>query len=260
MIFSIGIGPVYIGPGRVLDSLTRLSLDTVLSHSAQQSSAADLIVNQVRLPRILVGAMVGASLAGPSCRASPATPWLTPHLRHFCRRRRGRHRLHRFLPGAASAGCSASCPGRRSSGRGTLFYGGLARRRYRISARPRRYCRHVDAYGDHYGHPRDLRVFGADRPAVHRYNGDSSLKEWQDVRLLFPYFFVGSVVAIVMSKQLNIIAMGDEIATSLGQRVGYPAVPGRHRCLARVKRRRHRRPGRLSRSDHPSLRAAADRE
>jgi len=42
---------------------------------------------------------------------------------------------------------------------------------------------------------------------------------WQDFRLLLPYFAVGSVIAMAMARQLNVIALGDEIATSLGQHV-----------------------------------------
>jgi iron complex transport system permease protein len=40
-----------------------------------------------------------------------------------------------------------------------------------------------------------------------------------DVELLVPYFVLGGLVAMLMSRQLNVIAMGDEVATSLGQHV-----------------------------------------
>jgi iron complex transport system permease protein len=44
-------------------------------------------------------------------------------------------------------------------------------------------------------------------------------RNWQDFRLLLPYFLIGGTASIAMSRQLNIIALGDEIATSLGQHV-----------------------------------------
>ena len=44
-------------------------------------------------------------------------------------------------------------------------------------------------------------------------------RNWEDFRLLAPYFAFGSVAAVVMARQLNVIALGDEVATSLGQHV-----------------------------------------
>ena len=52
MVIGVAVGPVYIGPGRVWQALFSHTNDT-----------ADIIVRQIRLPRVLVGAMVGASLA-----------------------------------------------------------------------------------------------------------------------------------------------------------------------------------------------------
>ena len=42
---------------------------------------------------------------------------------------------------------------------------------------------------------------------------------WTDAELLFPYFVFGTIVTMLMARQLNVIALGDELATSLGQRV-----------------------------------------
>jgi iron complex transport system permease protein len=44
-------------------------------------------------------------------------------------------------------------------------------------------------------------------------------RNWQDFWLLLPYFAGGTLITMVMARQLNVIALGDEIATSLGQRV-----------------------------------------
>src|SRR3954451_22491736 len=53
MIVCVGVGLVYIGPGRVWSVL--------LGHEAGTTS--DVIVRQIRLPRVLVAAMVGANLS-----------------------------------------------------------------------------------------------------------------------------------------------------------------------------------------------------
>ena len=44
-------------------------------------------------------------------------------------------------------------------------------------------------------------------------------RNWEDFRLLAPYFVIGTAIALLMARQLNVIALGDEVATSLGQRV-----------------------------------------
>jgi iron complex transport system permease protein len=49
--------------------------------------------------------------------------------------------------------------------------------------------------------------------------GGLSQRNVNDVHALIPYFVVGSVVALVMARQVNVIALGDEVATSLGQHV-----------------------------------------
>jgi iron complex transport system permease protein len=49
--------------------------------------------------------------------------------------------------------------------------------------------------------------------------GGLSQRNVNDVHALIPYFVVGSVVALMMARQVNVIALGDEVATSLGQRV-----------------------------------------
>jgi iron complex transport system permease protein len=49
--------------------------------------------------------------------------------------------------------------------------------------------------------------------------GGLLLRNWNDFNQLLPYFIVGSIAAVLMSRQLNVLAVGDEIATSLGQRV-----------------------------------------
>jgi iron complex transport system permease protein len=46
--------------------------------------------------------------------------------------------------------------------------------------------------------------------------GSLSTKMWSDFRILLPYAVVGLVIAIIYSKKLNILLLGDEIASNLG--------------------------------------------
>ncbi|WP_245819698.1 FecCD family ABC transporter permease [Dethiosulfatibacter aminovorans] len=46
--------------------------------------------------------------------------------------------------------------------------------------------------------------------------GTLSAKMWSDFRILLPYAAVGIFLAIVFSKKLNILLLGDEIASNLG--------------------------------------------
>jgi iron complex transport system permease protein len=49
--------------------------------------------------------------------------------------------------------------------------------------------------------------------------GGLSQRNVNDVHALLPYFVIGGLVAVLMARQVNVIALGDELATSLGQRV-----------------------------------------
>src|SRR6266508_1146431 len=71
VVIGVAVGPVYIGPGRVWDAL--------FSNAGETS---DVIVRQIRLPRVLVGAMVGASLAmsGAILQGVTRNPLADPHI------------------------------------------------------------------------------------------------------------------------------------------------------------------------------------
>ena len=46
--------------------------------------------------------------------------------------------------------------------------------------------------------------------------GGLSARSWPQVRMVTPYFLAGTVLALLCANKLNVIMMGDEIATSLG--------------------------------------------
>ena len=49
--------------------------------------------------------------------------------------------------------------------------------------------------------------------------GGLSARSWPQVRMVTPYFLVGTVLALLCANKLNVIMMGDELATSLGVNV-----------------------------------------
>ncbi|WDV44292.1 iron ABC transporter permease [Clostridiaceae bacterium M8S5] len=49
--------------------------------------------------------------------------------------------------------------------------------------------------------------------------GSLSVKGWDDFRLLLPYAVIGLLLSLIVSKKINILMLGDEIATSLGLNV-----------------------------------------
>ncbi|WP_408072468.1 FecCD family ABC transporter permease [Butyrivibrio sp. JL13D10] len=51
--------------------------------------------------------------------------------------------------------------------------------------------------------------------------GSISGATWSDVKLLLPFFVIGIIIAIILAAPLNAIALGDEMAISLGVKVGW---------------------------------------
>src|SRR3990172_9650149 len=71
IVLAVGVGPVYIGPATVWRSL--------IGHA---EGTSDVIVRQIRLPRVLVAAMVGANLAmsGAILQGVTRNPLADPHV------------------------------------------------------------------------------------------------------------------------------------------------------------------------------------
>lgn len=51
--------------------------------------------------------------------------------------------------------------------------------------------------------------------------GSISGATWSDVELLLPFFIIGILIAIILAAPLNALALGDEMAISLGVKVGW---------------------------------------
>src|SRR3954467_12153624 len=44
--------------------------------------------------------------------------------------------------------------------------------------------------------------------------------QWQDIHIAYPFIVVGLVLAMLLARPLNILALGDDVARGLGQNVG----------------------------------------
>jgi iron complex transport system permease protein len=66
-----------------------------------------------------------------------------------------------------------------------------------------------------------LLVFFSDRVhgALTFMNGSLSARSWQDVRMILPYTVSATVITMVMSERLNILVLGDDTARGLGLNV-----------------------------------------
>lgn len=209
IVLSIGIGPVYIGPGRVVQALL-----------GNATGASDLIVNQVRLPRVLVGVMVGASLAmaGAILQGVTRNPLADPHIFGIS-----------AGAGVVAVSCIVFFPQlprevvQPLALLGGLGGGGLA---YAMAWRGGVTATRLALAGIAVTSMLTAITTGilvtsafSAQIGLRFLIGGLLLRNWTDVYLLLPYFVFGTIAALLMSKQLNIIAMGDEVAVSLGQSV-----------------------------------------
>jgi iron complex transport system permease protein len=209
LVIGVAVGPVSIGPREVWQAIM-----------GQAEGTSGVIVNDIRLPRVLVGAMVGASLAmsGAILQGVTRNPLADPHIFG--------------ISGGAGVVAVAGIvffPNlpegivQPIAFAGGLIAGGLAyAMAWRNGVSPARLALAGIAVTS---------IFTAITSAIlvtSSFSAQIGLRwliggllgrNWDDFGLLWPYFIVGTTIALLMSKQLNVIALGDDIATSLGQRV-----------------------------------------
>jgi iron complex transport system permease protein len=209
IVVGIAVGPVYIGPGAVLQALFGTA-----------SATTEIIVEDIRLPRVLVGAMVGANLAmsGAILQGVTRNPLADPHVFGI----------------SAGAGVIAVA--------GIIFFpevpfyqvqivsffGGLAAgglayaMAWRGGVSPARLALAGIAVTSMLTAVISAMLVTSQLSAqigLRWLIGGLLGRNWEDFWLLLPYFIGGSVVAMAMARQLNVISLGDEVATSLGQHV-----------------------------------------
>ena len=208
-VLSIAVGTVYISPGDVIKALL-----------GESTGTSDVIVNDIRLPRVLVGAMVGACLAmsGAILQGVTRNPLADPHIFGISAGAglvavsavvflpsMEPHLVQpiTFVGGVVAGGFAYLMAWRGGVSPVRLALAGIA-----VTSMLTAITSAVlvsSAFSAQIG----LRWL------IGGLAGRSSI----DVELLAPYFILGGIAAMLMSRQLNVIAMGDEVATSLGQRV-----------------------------------------
>ena len=208
VVIGVAVGPVYIGPGRVWEALFGNAGET-----------SDVIVRQIRLPRVLVGAMVGASLAmsGAILQGVTRNPLADPHIFGIS-----------AGAGLVAVACVVFVPVPLGLVQPLSFIGGLTAggvayvMAWRGGVSPARLALAGIAVTSMVTAVTSAILVSSAFSAqvgLRWLIGGLLGRNWQDFRLLLPYFLIGTTIAMVMARQLNVIALGDEIATSLGQRV-----------------------------------------
>ena len=209
MLLAVSLGAVRLGPVRVLDGLFD-----------QGDALARQIVWQLRVPRVLVAAAVGANLglAGVLLQGVTRNPLAGPHV----------------LGLSAGAGFAAItvvvvAPGTPvelvapaaflgSVGAAVVVYGlawrgGISTVRFALSgvataALFTALSTAVLASSDLF--TQSILSFLA---------GGLFARDWDDARQVLPYTLVFGAVAIAFAGALNVLALGDDVARSLGMRV-----------------------------------------
>lgn len=208
IVIGIGVGPVYIGPAKVLEAL--------FGHA---EGTSEVIVRQIRLPRVLLGAMVGASLAmsGAILQGVTRNPLADPHIFGIS-----------AGAGMVAVACIVFVPVPLGLVQPLSFLGGLTAggiayvMAWRGGVSPLRLALAGIAVTSM------LTAVTSAMLVTSSFSAQVGLRwliggllgsNWREFRLLLPYFVIGTVAAMAMARQLNVIALGDEIATSLGQHV-----------------------------------------
>jgi iron complex transport system permease protein len=215
---GLTIGPVSIPPGRVLlellDELPGLSVDAGLS------PAHEAIVSEIRLPRVVLGALVGATLAmtGAAYQGAFRNPLADPYLLGVAAGAGlgatlaivnglgdGSGTLDP-VPLAAFAGALAavgmSFMAGRAGGRSvvSLVLAGVAVASFLTAAQTYVLQRNNDVIREVYSW----------------ILGRLGTSGWAEVRLLLPYFVATAIVLLVYRRALDVLAVGDEEAAALG--------------------------------------------
>jgi iron complex transport system permease protein len=209
LVLSVGAGPVYLGPATVWRALLN-----------DADPTANLIVRQLRLPRVLVGAMVGANLAvaGAILQGVTRNPLADPHVVGISAGAGvGAIGMIVLNPGAPLATVAPVAFGSGMAA-GALVYvlawrGGVSPVRLALAgvAVTAMLTAVIAAILVHSSL--------AAPAALTWLVGGLAGRDWEHFRLLAPYFAVGLPVALLAARQVNVIALGDEVATGLGQRV-----------------------------------------
>ena len=219
LLAGLVLGPTHIGVGgtllEVVDRLTGLRLRTGLG----QLDAA--IVWQVRAPTVALAALVGGTLAisGGAYQGVFRNPLADPYLLGvaagaglgatiaFTNGAEGAAGPVAYVPLVAFAGALAAvglttalAAGGRARGPATLLLAGVAVSSMLTAVQTFLQLRQTQTLRDVYSW----------------ILGDLTTAGWHDTLLLLPYSLVTAVVLLACGRRLDVLAVGDDEATSLG--------------------------------------------
>lgn len=219
-VAGLAFGPVRLPPGgvvlEVLDLLPGVGIDSGMD----ERQAA--IVTRIRLPRVVLGLLVGAllALAGGCYQGAFRNPLADPYLLGVAAgaglgvtvvvamQGTGEAGLPATVPLAAFAGALGAVgltyllgvAGGRDRSPATLILAGVAVSAFLAAGQTYLLQRNVDTIQQVYTWLLG-RLAGAN---------------WHDVRLLLPYALVVTVVILLLRRELDVLAVGDDEAAGLG--------------------------------------------
>ena len=208
LVASITMGSVRIPVGEIVDSLSGAGTGT-----HQQ------IIMNIRLPRTIVAALVGVnlSLSGAILQAIMKNPLADPHIIGISS---GAGltgiMVMLMLPGHEYLVTPAAFVG--AMGAATCIYI-LA---WKNGIRPVRIILAGVAVSAFLGAGISaLMIFYSDKVhgALMWMVGGLAARSWPHVEIIYPYTIIGLILALLGSKHLNILQLGDEIAKGLGLNV-----------------------------------------
>jgi iron complex transport system permease protein len=220
LVVGLGIGPVAIGPGAIVESA--LSHVPFLHVHSPLDSVQEAILWQLRAPRVVAAALVGGMLAiaGSAYQGVFRNPLADPYLLGVAAGAGLGATIaiavgpgsHQLVPVAAFAGGTGAVVLTyalgRSAGRaratGALVLAGVTVTAFLTAIQTFVQQQRTDTLRDVYSF----------------LLGGFSTSTWHDVAVTAPYVVVSSIVLILHRRVLDVLALGDDEAATLGINVG----------------------------------------
>jgi iron complex transport system permease protein len=220
LIVGLGIGPVRIGPGAIAESA--LSHVPFLHVHSSLDSVQEAILWQLRAPRVVAAALVGGMLAisGSAYQGVFRNPLADPYLLGVAAGAGLGATIaiaygpgsHQLVPLAAFVGGTFAVVLTyalgRSAGRaratGALVLAGVTVAAFLTAIQTFVQQQRTDTLRDVYSF----------------LLGGFSTSTWHDVVVTAPYIAVSSIVLVLHRRVLDVLALGDDEAASLGINVG----------------------------------------
>lgn len=221
---GLAFGPVSLPPGSVAAELLNLIPGVHVTSGLTEREIA--IVTQLRLPRVVLGLLVGGmlALAGGCYQGVFRNPLADPHLLGVAAGAglgvTAVIALRASTGGDAGVGLPVTAPlaafagavgavvltyllgvaGGRDRTPATLILAGVAVSAFLVAGQTYLMQRNVDAIREVYSW----------------LLGRVATAGWDDVRLLLPYVAITTVVVLLHRRELDVLSVGDEEAASLG--------------------------------------------